>query len=63
LKERTTVEQFERVRRDARDGGLSIRALADRHEVHRGTVRCVHLFVGDGLNPTTHDVVNPRLDL
>lgn len=31
--------QFERIRRDARDGGLSIRALAAKHGVHRRTVR------------------------
>ncbi len=30
---------FERIRRDQRDEGLSIRALAERHEVHRRTVR------------------------
>jgi len=33
------VEQFERIRREHRDEGLSIRALADRHNVHRRTVR------------------------
>jgi len=33
------VEQFERIRRDARDEGLSIRALATKHRVHRRTVR------------------------
>ena len=33
------MEQFERIRRDARDEGLSIRALADKHGVHRRTVR------------------------
>ena len=33
------MEQFEGIRRDARDGGLSIRALADKHKVHRRTVR------------------------
>ena len=33
------MEQFERIRRDARDEGLSIRALADKHRVHRRTVR------------------------
>lgn len=33
------MEQFERIRRDARDEELSIRALADRHRVHRRTVR------------------------
>ena len=33
------MEQFERIRRDARDEGLSIRALAVRHQVHRRAVR------------------------
>lgn len=33
------MEQFERIRRDARDEGLSIRALAAKHKVHRRTVR------------------------
>ena len=33
------MEQFERIRRDHRDEGLSIRALASRHRVHRRTVR------------------------
>ena len=33
------MEQFEGIRRDARDGGLSVRALADKHKVHRRTVR------------------------
>jgi transposase len=33
------VEQFERIRRDHRDEGLSVRALAARHRVHRRTVR------------------------
>lgn len=37
---RSRVEQFERIRRDARDEGMSIRALADKHKVHRRTVRC-----------------------
>jgi len=36
---RSRVEQFERIRRDARDEELSIRALADKHQVHRRTVR------------------------
>lgn len=36
---RSRVEQFERIRRDARDDEMSIRALADRHKVHRRTVR------------------------
>jgi transposase len=33
------VEQFEGIRRDERDQGMSIRALAKRHGVHRRTVR------------------------
>jgi transposase len=33
------VEQFERIRRDHRDEGLSIRALAAKHRVHRRVVR------------------------
>lgn len=39
MKERSRVEQFERIRRDHRDEGLSIRALAARHRVHRRMVR------------------------
>ena len=35
---RSRVEVFELIRRDGRDG-LSIRELADRHHVHRRTVR------------------------
>jgi len=33
------VELFETIRRDARREELSVRALADRHGVHRRTVR------------------------
>ena len=33
------VEIFERIRRDHEQEELSIRALADRHGVHRRTVR------------------------
>jgi len=33
------VEQFERIRREHRDEGRSIRELAKRHKVHRRTVR------------------------
>jgi transposase len=33
------VELFERIRRDHRDEGLSVRALAERYHVHRRTVR------------------------
>jgi lambda repressor-like predicted transcriptional regulator len=33
------VEQFEQIRRDRDREGLSIRALAERHGVHRRAVR------------------------
>ena len=33
------VELFERIRREHRDEGVGIRALAERHRVHRRTVR------------------------
>ena len=33
------VELFERIRRDRREEGLSVRALAARHRVHRRAVR------------------------
>lgn len=33
------MEQFERIRRDHRDQGMSIRELARKHRVHRRTVR------------------------
>jgi len=33
------VELFERIRKDHREGGLSVRALARRHHVHRRAVR------------------------
>ncbi len=33
------MEQYERIRRDARDAGLSIRELATKYQVHRRTVR------------------------
>lgn len=36
---RSRVELFEQIRRDKRIDGLSIRELADRHQVHRRTVR------------------------
>lgn len=39
VKERSRVEQFERIRGDHRDEGLSIRELARRHRVHRRAVR------------------------
>lgn len=48
MKELSRVEQFERIRRDARDEGLSIRALAERHRVHRSTVRAA---LGDATPP------------
>jgi len=33
------VELFERIRREHREEGVSVRALAKRHGVHRRTVR------------------------
>ena len=33
------MEQFERIRRERREEVVSIRALAERHQVHRRTVR------------------------
>jgi hypothetical protein len=36
---RSRVELFEQIRRDRRVEDLSIRELADRHHVHRRTVR------------------------
>lgn len=39
MKEKSKVELYERIRRDRRLEDLSIRALADRHSVHRRTVR------------------------
>ena len=36
---RSRVEQYAVIRRDHRVDGLSIRALADRHGVHRRTMR------------------------
>ena len=36
---RSRVELFEKIRRDRRPEGLSIRESADRHGTHRGTVR------------------------
>lgn len=42
------MEQFEGIRRDHRDGGLSIRELAARYRVHRRTVRQA---LGDAVPP------------
>jgi hypothetical protein len=42
------VEQFERIRRESRDEGVSVRALAARHGVHRRTVRAA---LGDATPP------------
>ena len=39
MKGRSRVEQYERIRRDHRDEGCSIRELAARHRVHRRVVR------------------------
>lgn len=43
------MEQFERIRRDARDDEMSIRALASKHKVHRRTVRAA---LDDAVPPT-----------
>jgi transposase len=48
------VEQFERIRRDARDEGLSIRALAAKHKVHR---RAVRQALADAVPPTSRTPV------
>lgn len=54
------MEQFERIRRDFREEGLSIRALAVRHRVHRRTVRQA---LGDAVPPApkTPERVSPAL--
>ena len=39
MKERSRVEQFERIRRDARVKEMSVRELARVYGVHRRTVR------------------------
>ena len=49
LKEKSRVEQFERIRRDQRDEGLSVRALAARYRMHRRTVRLWVPEVGLGV--------------
>jgi hypothetical protein len=36
---RSRIEIFEQIRRDRRLEGVSIRELAERHRVHRRTVR------------------------
>lgn len=59
------MEQFERIRREARDEGLSIRELAARHHVHRRTVRQA---LADAVPPTrktpvrTAPVLGPHVD-
>jgi transposase len=59
---RSRVELFEAIRRDHRRDGLSIRALADRHGVHRRTVR---LALEHAVPPERKTRVRaaPKLDL
>ena len=57
MKERSRVEQFERIRRDCRDEGLSIRELAVVHRVHRRTVRAA---LADAVPPVRKVPVRPR---
>lgn len=58
---RSKVEQFAAIRRDHRVEGLSIRALADKHRVHRRTVRQA---LGSAMPPArkTPLRVAPRLE-
>ena len=51
------MEQFERIRRESRDEGLSVRALAARHGVHRRTVRAA---LGDATPPVRKVPVRVR---
>ena len=51
------MEQFERIRRDSRDGGLSVRALAARYGVHRRTVRAA---LADATPPVRRTPVRSR---
>jgi transposase len=57
MKERSRVEQFERIRRDGRDEELSIRGLSVRHRVHRRTVRAA---LADAVPPARKVPVRAR---
>ena len=50
------MELFERIRRDRREEGVSIRTLARRHKVHRRTVRQA---LAAALPPPRRPVVRP----
>ena len=58
---RSRVELFEAIRRDERRDGFSVRALADKHGVHRRTVR---LALGNAVPPERRAPVRvaPKLD-
>ena len=60
------MELYERIRKDSREEGLGIRALAARHHVHRRDVReaCEaareHERRTGGIDRHRQDVVRPR---
>jgi lambda repressor-like predicted transcriptional regulator len=56
---RSRVEVFEQIRRDRRIDGLSIRELADKHAVHRRTVRQA---LENAVPPPRQAIAHPHLD-